>query len=162
MHGMSIHLFRLNRLKGGGAHMQSHFLTFYLLIVDALQHRGREMQSCRRCRHRTLDTRINRLIRALVALLRLAIQIWRNRNLTGLLQQIAKRNLSGRPRKTNTLRLIFHAYMLGRKNNILSVQRQLTMEFSAFPFLQIAHQTKPFARALCLKILRIIGWHQRF
>ena len=55
MHVMSLYLFALYGLERTGTYVQGHFLQFYSLVSQSLQHPFGEMQSCSRSSYGTFD-----------------------------------------------------------------------------------------------------------
>ena len=79
VHGVLVGICYLHGLEGTCTHMQGHFGGLNAALTQSVQYFVGKMQACSRCCYRTLDTRIDSLISGLVALLRLAVEVWRNR-----------------------------------------------------------------------------------
>ena len=84
----------LDRTESAGTDMQRQFLALDTLGIECAQDSIRKMEASRRRSHTALDFRINRLISCQVAFLRLAIQIWRNRQFAHCIQYLCKTDSS--------------------------------------------------------------------
>ena len=78
MHLVTFDFLALDGLESAGTDVQRQFLALYTVGIEIGEHLGGEMESCRGSGHRTLDLGIDGLIGGLVALLGLAVQIWRD------------------------------------------------------------------------------------
>ena len=85
-------LLTLHRFESASSHMEREFLAVYTSLINGLQHTFGEVQTRRRCSHRTLDFGINRLISTQVTLLSFTIEIWGNRQFTHCFQHLGKRH----------------------------------------------------------------------
>ena len=81
VHVVSADVLALDGTERACPHVERHLLTLNAPGVDVCEDFGREMQACRRRCHRTFYLGIYRLVGRLVALLRLAVEIWRDRQL---------------------------------------------------------------------------------
>ena len=152
MHGMLANGLALHGSERAGTHMQRHLLAFYATRIDVLQHTLSEVQSGCRCRHTALNLRVHRLVRRLVTLLRLTIQIWRNRQLTQQIKDFCKAAATGP----------FELYQMTRAYFALtcSCNGQWTMfdgQRTLFPLLQVTHQTQPRTAVSLLEHLFVVS-----
>ena len=90
MHGMLVGICHLHGLEGTCTNMQGHLRSLYAPLAQTAEHIICEMQTRSRSRHRTFNARINGLISCLVAFLRLAIEVWRNRQFAYGIKNLSK------------------------------------------------------------------------
>ena len=115
--------------------------------INSAENLGREMEtSCRGC-HATLDLRVNGLIGGLVALLGLAVEIWRNGELAHRLENLGKRHVVVVPFEVDAIAGAMNVATGGTHRESLAMNIELTLQGTFFPFLQIAHETIPRAVA---------------
>ena len=79
MHLMTFDFKTLHRFESAGSYMQGYFFAVDSMRIKILENRIGKVKSGSWSSHTSLDFRINRLIGGLVALLSLAVEIWRNR-----------------------------------------------------------------------------------
>ena len=102
--------------------------------------------------HTALDARINGLVGSEVGSLRLAVEIRRDGKLAGLLQNLGPGQRCS-PTEADALRSAFVTQAFGRHFFAAGQQER---ERAALPFLQVAHQTEPFAPAPAQEVLLIL------
>ena len=95
MHLVAFHLIALDRLERASPHVESQFLTIYAMSVESGQDLRRKVQASRRSSHTALDFRIDSLVGGLVAILRLTVEIRRNRQLTHGINDLGERDFGG-------------------------------------------------------------------
>ena len=103
MHLMTFDFKTLHRFECAGSYMQGYFFTVDSMRIKILENRIGKMKSGSWSSHTSLDFRINRLIGGLVALLCLAVEIWRNRQLTYCFENLSERHLVVVPIKVNPI-----------------------------------------------------------
>ena len=79
MHLMAFDFKTLHRFECAGSYMKGYFFAVDSMRIKILENRIGKVKSGSWSSHTSLDFRINRLIGGLVALLCLAVEIWRNR-----------------------------------------------------------------------------------
>ena len=169
VHLMSLYLQTLHGFKGTSTNMKRHFLTVDAIGIQVCQDCIGKMKSCRRSCHTTLDLRINRLVGRLVALLRLTVQIWRNRQLTYSFQDFCERNVRIVPFEIypivgtatdgyRSLLAILATLHGDREGQLVSLDFKLTMQAAFLPLLQVADHTEPSTMSGCLEHQLIVGW----
>ena len=90
VHRVALYIFRLHGLERSRSHMERHFLAVDAVGINVGEHLLREVEPRRRCCHRTLYLRIDRLIGRLVRLLRLAVEVRRNGQFADGIQYLGK------------------------------------------------------------------------
>ena len=90
MHGVFADGIALDRFECSRTHVQRHFLTLNATSINVLQYTLREVKPSGRSSHTTLNLRIDCLVSGFVALLRLTIQVWRNRQFTHLVENFGE------------------------------------------------------------------------
>ena len=90
MHGVFTDGLTLHRLKRSCSYVQRQFLAVDTFSVEIGQHLRRKVQPSGRSRHTALYLRIHRLVRPFVALLRLAVQVRRDGQLTHRVDNFGK------------------------------------------------------------------------
>ena len=93
MHLMTFYLQTLHRLEGSRSYMKGNLFTVDAMRIQVLEHRIGEMKTGCWGSHTTLYLRINSLISGLVTLFSLAVQIWRDRQLSYCLENLGKGNM---------------------------------------------------------------------
>lgn len=93
----------LHRFECAGSYMQGYFFAVDSMRIKILENRIGKMKSGSWSSHTSLDFRINRLIGGLVALLCLAVEIWRNRQLAYCFENLSERHLVVVPIKINPI-----------------------------------------------------------
>ena len=152
MHLVLAYRFALHGLKRSGTHVQRQLLTLNAMSIQVAQHTLREVQAGSRSSHTAFYLRIHRLIRSLVALLRLSVQVWRDRQLTHRVDDLGKRHVA-RPVEGDTLA----GSLLTHPRGTHPLTAHLITERAFFPFLRVTHQTQPLAMSLRLEHLFIVG-----
>ena len=79
MHGMLVGISHLHGLESTRTDVQGDFGSLYTLLAQAVKDIIREVKTRSGGSHRTFDARIDGLIGRFIALLSLAIEVWRNR-----------------------------------------------------------------------------------
>ena len=90
MHVVLGQVFDTHGLKSARSHMERHLLAVDAVGINVGEHLLREVETRRRCCHRTLYLRIDRLIGRLVRLLRLAVEVRRNGQFADGIQYLGK------------------------------------------------------------------------
>ena len=102
------------------------------------------MQSCRRCRHGTFDTRIDGLIGSLVALLSGAVEVWRNRQLPHRIKYLRERKPTI-PRKGHSESIPHLLALSCTQYHIAASHLQRHINRSLTKFLSVANHALPCA-----------------
>ena len=102
MHRMFANGLTLHRAERTGTHMQGELFPLNAMGIQVGKYLFREMETCRRGCHTSLDFRIYGLVSGLVALLCLTIQIGRNRQFARRVDNLSKGHITI-PLKTDEL-----------------------------------------------------------
>lgn len=77
VHIVARNLLTLDGLERPGTHVEGELVALDAVVVDVVEHFLGEVESGRRCCHRAFNLRVDGLIGCLVAVLGLAVQVWR-------------------------------------------------------------------------------------
>ena len=116
VHGMLIGIGRLNRQERTRTHMERHLIGLDTAGMQVCQYFLCKMQSCRRCCHTALDTRINGLVGLQIALFGLTVEVRRDRQFAGCIEYLGKRHILFIPRKTHGEGITQNLLFIGTKN----------------------------------------------
>ena len=94
MHLMILDGVRFDRFEGTRTYVQGQFVAHHPFVMQRFKHPLRKMQSGSRGCHRTFYLRVNRLIGLFILLLRVAIQIRRDRKFARFIQHFSKREFA--------------------------------------------------------------------
>lgn len=144
--------------------MQGDFLAVDSAPVERSQDVVGEVQSGRRSGHASLHFGVDRLVSHLVALLRFAIQIRRNGQLSHCFEYLGKAHLGVVPTEIDPIvgarpapeRLVLSHIAPGAERQPTAFDFELALESALFPLLQIANHTQPRALPAGLEHLFII------
>ena len=157
MHLMTFDFKTLHRFECAGSYMQGYFFAVDSMRIKILENRIGKVKSGSWSSHTSLDFRINRLIGGLVALLSLAVEIWRNRQLAYCFENLSERNLLVVPIKINPVvgSSAFGNHFLrfrtesisashgSAERKLIALDFEITLQASLFPFLQITDHAEP-------------------
>ena len=90
VHGVLVRIFNLDGLERAGAYVQRQFGRAYAARTQVIEHFLGEVQPRCRSGHRPFDARIDGLVGGLVALLALAVEVGRDRQLADGLQDLGE------------------------------------------------------------------------
>ena len=157
MHLMAFDFKTLHRFECAGSYMQGYFFAVDSMRIKILENSIGKMKSGSWSSHTSLDFRINRLIGGLVALLCLAVEIWRNRQLAYCFENLSERHLVVVPIEVNPVvgSSAFGNHFLrfrtesisashgGAERKLVALDFEITLQASLFPFLQITDHAEP-------------------
>ena len=146
----------LDGLEGAGTNVQRHLLAVDAVSVEGLEHARREVQTGCRGGHAALDFRIDGLIGGLVALLRLAVQVWRYGQLAHSVDNLGKGD-AARPLEVDEVARALLAVVARAYGDRLAADGDVARQRARLPLLQVAHQAEPRAVLALLEHLLVVA-----
>ena len=161
VHLVTLHLLTLDGLERTSSHVEGQLFALDTVSIQISQHLWGEMKAGRWSSHTAFDLRIDSLVGGLIAVLRLTIEIRRNRQFAHHVDDGGETDVSI-PFKVDTMggTMNWAARSLNGQCSMFHVQ--CPRERAFLPFLQIAHQTVPGTVACGLEHLFIVGRLCRF
>ena len=156
MHLVPLNLLALHGLEGSGTHVQRQFLQVHSLRTQGVEHTGREMQAGGGCGHGPLYLGVNGLVGRLVALLRFAVQVGRDGQLTKHFEDVGKGHFGIVPMEIHPMAGTAAFAPLGDQCQRTSLHRHLAAQGTFLPLLQVAYHAEPGGMAGLLEIQRIV------
>ena len=162
MHLMSFYLFAFHGLEGSCAYMKCQFFQINAFFLQCFQYTGSEVQSGCRCGYRAFYFGINGLISFFIALFRIPVQIWGNRQFSEHFEDIGKGYFRIVPGEINPVAGA-PAFSTGSgQSDRETFYRHLPFQCSVFPFLQVTDHAEPGSVFRLLEVQYIIVGLNRF
>ena len=142
--------------------MQRHLVASDAMGVDVFQHLVGKVQACRGSRHAALNLGINRLVSGLVALLGLAVEVWRNGKLAHGVKNLGEVDLGCVPLEIDpivgapTLLYGLAPVHRCRQGELVAFYLKVTLQRAILPFLQVAYHAEPTATCRRLGHLLVV------
>ena len=142
--------------------MERYLLAPDAAPVDVGQDFGREVQTRRGCGDRTFYLRIDRLVGRQVALLGLAVQVGRDGQDTGGVEQVREGESLVVPREVDAVAVAVALLPLGAEDDGCALHLDGLLQHALLPFFQVSDEANPATALGLLENLRIVARQVRF